>query len=65
MALSAAAPNSNGQLSSEAEAPVIVSLRRNSAPDTKTDEKGTGSDETPVEAEVPEQPVFQEGGYGW
>jgi hypothetical protein len=28
-------------------------------------EKGTGSDDSPVETDSPEEPEFKEGGYGW
>ncbi|KAK4143285.1 putative transporter MCH2 [Dichotomopilus funicola] len=65
MALSATTPDSNGQLSSQTGVPVITSLRDNSTPNTKAGQKGTESDETPAGVEVPEQPVFREGGYGW
>ncbi|KAH6649955.1 major facilitator superfamily domain-containing protein [Chaetomium tenue] len=34
-------------------------------PDVFSGEKGTGSDESPVETDSPEEAEFKEGGYGW
>lgn len=39
--------------------------RKQTTSELLSGEKGTGSDDSPVETDSPEEPEFKEGGYGW